>query len=72
MDAIISYYKSLGLDFWILLEASAIILAGLLIFGLLGKFIFGKKSNMICTFLPAFNAFVAYRLNWKTGIPDTP
>ncbi len=46
MDAIISYYKSLGLDFWTLLEASGITLTGLLVLGLLGKFIFGKKSNL--------------------------
>ena len=46
MDAITNYLNSLGLDFWSLAKGAAVLLIGTLVFGLIARFIFGKKSNL--------------------------
>lgn len=46
MEPIITYFSALGLNFWLLLEAGMLIVLGLLLLGLLGRFLFGKKSNL--------------------------
>ena len=45
MDAIVQYFNSLGLDLNDLLILSVVLLGGLLVYLLLGKFIFGKQSS---------------------------
>lgn len=44
MDQIVTYFESLGLDFWNLLHTGCILLAGVLVISLLSRFIFGKAS----------------------------
>lgn len=44
MDAIVTYFEGLGLDFWQLLQTGGILLAGVLVVSLLTRFIFGKES----------------------------
>lgn len=44
MDAIVTYFEGLGLDFWQLLQTGGILLAGVLVVSLLSRFIFGKES----------------------------
>lgn len=46
MESIINYFSSLGLNFWSLLTACAVIIVGILLFSLVGRFVFGKKSNL--------------------------
>jgi len=46
MESIIDYINGLGWDFWYLLKAGGILLAGIIIFSLLGRFVFGKKSTL--------------------------
>jgi len=43
---IVAYFQSLGLDFWGLLKAGAILLLGLLLVSVFGRFIFGKRSAL--------------------------
>lgn len=44
MDAIITYFNSLGLDFMSLLKTAGVLLLGLLLVSTLGRFVFGKRS----------------------------
>jgi len=46
MESIVNYVKSLGLDFWALAKTGGILLLGVLLFSLFGRFIFGKKSAL--------------------------
>ena len=46
MEDIVNYLHSLGLDFWSLLKGAGILLLGSLLFALIARFIFGKKSNL--------------------------
>lgn len=46
MESFINYINSLGWDFWNLLKTGGILLAGILIMGLLGRFVFKKKSTL--------------------------
>lgn len=46
MESIVNYFASLGLDFWALLKTAGILLLGMLLISLLGRFIFGKKSAL--------------------------
>ena len=44
MDTIVSYFQTLGLDFYQLLTTAGVLLVGSLLFGAFGRFVFGKKS----------------------------
>lgn len=44
MEAIIAYFNSLNLDWPYLLKAGGILLIGVILFGSIGRFVFGKKS----------------------------
>lgn len=44
MDAIISYFDTLGLDFYSLLKTAGVLILGLLLLSVLGRFVFGKRS----------------------------
>jgi len=44
MEAIIAYFNSLNLDWPYLLKAGGILLIGIILFGSIGRFVFGKKS----------------------------
>jgi len=46
MDTLIAFFRQLGLDLPDLLITASVVFGGLLILLLLGKFIFGKQSNM--------------------------
>ena len=46
MEAIVSYFNSLELDWAYLLKAGGILLIGIIIFGSIGRFVFGKKSAL--------------------------
>lgn len=46
MESIVNYFASLGLDFWSLLKTGGILLLGMLLISLFGRFIFGKKSAL--------------------------
>lgn len=46
MDAIVSYFQSLGLDFYGLLKIAAVLLLGTVLIGAFGRFVFGKKSAL--------------------------
>lgn len=44
MEAITAYFNSLNLDWPYLLKAGGILLIGIILFGSIGRFVFGKKS----------------------------
>lgn len=46
MNAIVSYFNSLGIDFYGLLKIAAVLLLGTVLIGAFGRFIFGKKSAL--------------------------
>ena len=46
MESISNYFRSMGLNFWSLLTSGAVIIVGVLLFSLIGRFVFGKKSNL--------------------------
>lgn len=46
MDIIVEYFNGLGLDFWELLTIGGILLLGMLLISLFGRFIFGKRSAL--------------------------
>ena len=46
MESISNYFRSMGLNFWSLLTAGAVLIVGVLLFSLIGRFVFGKKSNL--------------------------
>lgn len=46
MDTILNYFKSHGMDFQDILIAAGVLLFGTLLLGILGRFIFGKKSTL--------------------------
>lgn len=62
MESLINYLNGLGWDFWYLLKAGAIILVGLLVFSLLGRFVFGKKSNLSIAVSSAISILFIYTL----------
>jgi len=62
MESLMNYLNGLGWDFWYLLKAGAIILAGLLVFSLLGRFVFGKKSNLCIAVSSAISILFIYTL----------
>lgn len=60
MESIVEYCNSLGLDFYAMLKAGGILLAGLLVTGLLGRFVFGKRSNISCAVSSAIAILCMY------------
>ena len=60
METILNYFSSLGLDFWYLLKAAGILLAGVLLVGLFGRFIFGKRSALSCAVSSAIGILFIY------------
>lgn len=46
MEAFLSWFRSLELDWLYLLKTGGVLLLGCVLFGLLGRFIFGKKSEV--------------------------
>ena len=46
MEPIIDFFAASGVDFWLMLKTCGIILLCVLLAGLLGKFLFGKKSRI--------------------------
>lgn len=60
MDAVIEYYESLGLDFPAIATIGAVLLIGLLLSLLLGRFIFGKQSNVQCAISSAITVIFTY------------
>lgn len=45
MEAIVSFFASLGIDLWELLITAAVLLVGSILFSAMGRFVFGKKST---------------------------
>lgn len=60
MEVITEYYAQLGLDFYSLLMIAGVLLAGLLLSLLLGRFIFGKRSGMQCAISSAITILFTY------------
>lgn len=46
METIVNYFSSLGLDFGSLTKTGVVLLLATVLFSLIGRFIFGKKSNL--------------------------
>ena len=46
MDILVSYFDSMGLDFWSLAKISLILLLGTLLMSVFGRFVFGKRSAL--------------------------
>ena len=46
MDAIVNYFNSLGLDFWVLAKAGLVLLLGTFLISIFGRFVFGKRSAL--------------------------
>ncbi len=63
MDAIVSYFDSIGLDFWSLLITAGILLAGSVVFGSIGRFVFGKRSMLSGAVSSAIGILFIYALN---------
>lgn len=62
MDSVINYINGLGWDFWYLLKAGGILLAGIIIFSLLGRFVFGKKSTLSVAVSSAIGILFIYTI----------
>ena len=60
MDTIMQYIKDLGIDFYDMLILGGILLSGLLIYLLLGRFIFGKQSGTHCVVSSAITIVFTY------------
>lgn len=63
MEAIMTYFASLGLDLNNMLVAAGIILAGTLLLCLAGRFIFGKHSTLVAAVSSAIGIIFVYALN---------
>lgn len=46
METIVNYFSSLGLDFGSMAKTGVVLLLATILFSLIGRFIFGKKSNL--------------------------
>ena len=60
MDTIVQYYNDLGLDIYVLSVLGAVLLGGLLLYFLLGRFIFGKYSGTHCAVSSAITILFTY------------
>ena len=62
MESIVNYFNVLGLDFWSLLKTGGILLLGMLLIGVFGRFIFGKKSALNNAVSSAIGILFVYAL----------
>lgn len=62
MESFVNHLNSLGWDFWYLLKAGGVLLAGILIFGMLGRFVFKKKSTLSIAVSSAIGILFIYTL----------
>lgn len=63
MDGIISFFEGIGVDFTNLLIWAAIALVVLLALGLIGRFVFGKRSMLVESVSAAIGVLFLYALN---------
>ncbi len=63
MDFLVAYFDSIGLDFWQLLTTAGILLAGTILFGAIGRFVFGKRSMFVNSVSSAIGILFIYALN---------
>lgn len=62
MESVINYINGLGWDFWYLLKAGGVLLAVVIVFSLLGRFVFGKKSTLSVAVSSAISILFIYTL----------
>lgn len=63
MENIISYFQSIGLDLPSLVKTAGILLIGSIVFGAIGRFIFGKKSTLVNAVSSSIGILFVYALN---------
>lgn len=63
MDAVVTFFDSIGLDFWQLLIAAGLLLIGTVIFGSIGRFVFGKRSMLAGAVSSSIGIVFVYALN---------
>lgn len=63
MENITSYFESIGLDLPSLMITAGILLIGSIVFGAIGRFIFGKKSALVNAVSSAIGILFVYALN---------
>ena len=62
MEPIVSFYESQSVDFWLMLKTYGIILSCILVAGLIGRFLFGKKSRINHAVTSAISIVFIYAL----------
>lgn len=62
METLINYLNNLGWDAFSLLKAGGILLVGIILFGMLGRFVFGKKSTLSIAVSSAIGILFVYTL----------
>ena len=62
MDILVNLFRSIGLDFYDFAIAVAVLLAGTLVLSLLGRFVFGKKSQLCSAISSAVGILFVYAL----------
>lgn len=63
MDTIVAIFDSMGLDFWQLLITAGILLVGTIIFGSIGRFVFGKRSMLAGALSSSIGIIFVYAFN---------
>ena len=48
MESIVNYFESFQLDIGAFLKANCMLIAAFLVLGMLGRFAFGKKHEILC------------------------
>lgn len=62
MEPILDFFQSNGVNFWLMIQCTAIILIGVLLCGLLGKFVFGRKSRLNQAIVAAVSIILLYAI----------
>lgn len=62
MDIVLNLFRAIGVDFYEFIIAVAVLLAGTLVLGLLGRFVFGKKSVLCSAISSAIGIIFLYGL----------
>lgn len=63
MEYIVALFDSFGLDFWQLLITAGILLIGTILFGSIGRFVFGKRSMLAGALSSSIGILFVYALN---------
>ncbi len=63
MDSVVAFFAGFGLDFWQLCISAAVLLVGSIVFGSLGRFVFGEKSMLGIALSSAIGILFVYALN---------